>query len=476
MSDRGDTGRAALDAVPGGRRALQPDRVRPPAGGGARARLRRRLRGPVALVDRGPRRSSGRRSGRTSSVRASAPYEQVLARPRDAGRPLVRGRRAQLRREPARRQARRSARDPARLGAARASIRSPGASCESGSRARRPPCASGAIEPGDRVVAYVPNLPEAVIAFLAAAAVGAIWSSCSPDFGARSVVDRFAQIEPKLLFCVDGYRYNGRDFDRRDVIAGLLAEMPTVEHTVVIPYLDADPDVSGLRGAIGWEAFLDSGSGHELTFEQVAFDHPLWVLYSSGTTGLPKAIVQGHGGILLEQLKSHHLHVDAQAGDRVFWFTTTGLDDVELPRRHPAHRRLDRALRRQPGPPGHGRALGPRGRRGRHLLRHLGQLRRRLHEGRGRARGRARPCALCARSARPGRRWRPRASAGSTSTSAPTRGCSPPPAGPTSAPPSSAGSRRCRSTPASSRAARSGPRSRPGTRTETRSSTRSASW
>ena len=180
------------------------------------------------------------------------------------------------------------------------------------------------IEPGDRVVAYVPNLPEAVIAFLAAAAVGAIWSSCSPDFGARSVVDRFAQIEPKLLFCVDGYRYNGRDFDRRDVIAGLLAEMPTVEHTVVIPYLDADPDVSGLRGAIGWEAFLDSGSGHELTFEQVAFDHPLWVLYSSGTTGLPKAIVQGHGGILLEQLKSHHLHVDAQAGDRVFWFTTTG--------------------------------------------------------------------------------------------------------------------------------------------------------
>ncbi len=177
---------------------------------------------------------------------------------------------------------------------------------------------------GDRVVAYVPNLPEAVIAFLATASVGAIWSSCSPDFGARSVIDRFAQIEPRVLFCVDGYRYNGRDFDRREVVAGLLAEMPTVEHTVVVGYLDPEPDVSELRGAIGWDDFLSSAPDRELTFEQVPFDHPLWVLYSSGTTGLPKAIVQGHGGILLEQLKSHHLHVDAQAGDRVFWFTTTG--------------------------------------------------------------------------------------------------------------------------------------------------------
>jgi acetoacetyl-CoA synthetase len=180
------------------------------------------------------------------------------------------------------------------------------------------------IEPGDRVVAYMPNLPETLVAFLAAASIGAIWSSCSPDFGARSVVDRFAQIEPRVLFCVDGYRYNGRDFDRRDVVAGLLAEIPSVEHTVVLPYLDPDAEIGALRGAIGFAEFSAGGDPGEIAYEQVAFDHPLWVLYSSGTTGLPKAIVQGHGGILLEQLKKHHLHLDAQEGDRVFWFTTTG--------------------------------------------------------------------------------------------------------------------------------------------------------
>jgi acetoacetyl-CoA synthetase len=180
------------------------------------------------------------------------------------------------------------------------------------------------VGPGDRVAAYLPNIPEAVIAFLATASIGAVWSSCSPDFGARSVVDRFAQIEPKVLFCVDGYRYNGRDFDRRDVVASLLAEMPTVERAIVVPYLNRDPDLSPLRDAVLWADALEAAPETELRFEQLAFDHPLWVLYSSGTTGLPKAIVQGHGGILLEQLKSHHLHVDAQDGDRVFWFTTTG--------------------------------------------------------------------------------------------------------------------------------------------------------
>ena len=180
------------------------------------------------------------------------------------------------------------------------------------------------VEPGERVAAYLPNIAEAVIAFLATASIGAIWSSCSPDFGASSVVDRFAQIEPKVLFCVDGYRYNGRDFDRRDVVAGLLAEMPTVEHAIVVPYLDPEPDLGPLRDAVLWDDALGSGPAEELVFEQVPFDHPLWVLYSSGTTGLPKAIVQGHGGILLEQLKSHNLHVDAQEGDRILWFTTTG--------------------------------------------------------------------------------------------------------------------------------------------------------
>jgi acetoacetyl-CoA synthetase len=180
------------------------------------------------------------------------------------------------------------------------------------------------VERGDRVVAYLPNVPEALIGFLASASLGAVWSSCSPDFGAGSVVDRFAQIEPKVLLTVDGYRYGGKDFDRRDVLASLQAEMPTLAGTVVLPYLDPSPDLSALSNAIAWDELLGTGKGAELAFERVPFDHPLWVLYSSGTTGLPKAIVQGHGGILLEHLKKLHLHLDAREGDRVFWFTTTG--------------------------------------------------------------------------------------------------------------------------------------------------------
>ena len=177
---------------------------------------------------------------------------------------------------------------------------------------------------GDRVVAYVPNVPEAIVAFLATASIGAVWSSCSPDFGPASVVDRFAQIEPKVLFAVDGYRYGGKDFDRREVVAQLQEAMPSLERTVVIPYLEADPGIGGLRDALHWEELLAAGGEAPLEFDRVPFDHPLWVLYSSGTTGLPKAIVQGQGGILLEHLKKLNLHVDAHPGDRLFWFTTTG--------------------------------------------------------------------------------------------------------------------------------------------------------
>jgi acetoacetyl-CoA synthetase len=180
------------------------------------------------------------------------------------------------------------------------------------------------VERGDRVVAYLPNSPAALIGFLATASIGAIWSSCSPDFGAGSVVDRFAQIEPKILLAVDGYTYGGRDFDRMGIVANLERQIPTLERTVLIPYLDPDADPGRLARGIGWREVEDAGRGAEPRFEQVPSDHPLWVLYSSGTTGLPKAIVHGHGGILLEQLKKLHLHVDAQDGDRLFWFTTTG--------------------------------------------------------------------------------------------------------------------------------------------------------
>jgi len=178
------------------------------------------------------------------------------------------------------------------------------------------------VERGDRVVAYLPNAPETVVAFLATASLGAIWSSCSPDFGARSVVDRFAQIEPKVMLAVDGYRYGGRDFDRLDTVAGLQAEMPSLQRTVIVPYLDPDPDPGRVGDAMVWDELLSDAA--EPVFEPVPFDHPLWVLYSSGTTGLPKAIVHGHGGILLEQLKKGFMHLDVGPSDRVFWFTTTG--------------------------------------------------------------------------------------------------------------------------------------------------------
>ena len=173
--------------------------------------------------------------------------------------------------------------------------------------------ALGVVE-GDRVAAYMPNIPETVAAFLACASIGAVWSSAAPEFGARSVIDRFAQIDPKVLLAVDGYRYGGKDFDRRAVVKDIAAEIPSVQRVVTLGYLDG----------LGWEDGFLGEVDSALEFAALDFDHPLWVLYSSGTTGLPKPIVHGQGGILIEQLKTAYWHIDAQAGDRVFWFSTTG--------------------------------------------------------------------------------------------------------------------------------------------------------
>jgi acetoacetyl-CoA synthetase len=176
------------------------------------------------------------------------------------------------------------------------------------------------VRPGDRVAAYLPNVPEAVIGLLATASLGATWSSCAPEFGTRSVVDRFRQIDPKVLLAIDGYRFGSRVIDRSAEVAAIRAALPSLRSTVVLSYLE--PDAGPPAGAMSWDELLATAG--RLAFESVEFDHPLWILYSSGTTGLPKPIVHGHGGILLEHLKTLGLHHDLGSDDRFFWYTTTG--------------------------------------------------------------------------------------------------------------------------------------------------------
>ena len=180
------------------------------------------------------------------------------------------------------------------------------------------------VRPGDRVAAFLPNLPKTIVAMLATTSIGAVWSSCSPDFGVPGVVDRFGQIEPKVLFAVEGYFYAGKTIDTLPRVAEIVEKLPNVEKVVIVSYTRAQPDISVVPRSVLFEKFIEPFPATEIAFERLPFNHPLFILYSSGTTGVPKCIVHGAGGTLLQHLKEHRLHTDVKRGDRLFYFTTCG--------------------------------------------------------------------------------------------------------------------------------------------------------
>lgn len=180
------------------------------------------------------------------------------------------------------------------------------------------------ITSDDVVAGFMPNMPETVIAMLAAASIGAMWSSCSPDFGTKGVLDRFGQIKPRILFTADGYHYNGKRFDCLEKVSDILNEIPSIQKTIVVPYASENPDAKKIRGGILYEDFISGSSAAELKFEQLPFGQPLYIMYSSGTTGLPKCMVQSAGGILINHLKELILHADLKRDDKIFYFTTCG--------------------------------------------------------------------------------------------------------------------------------------------------------